>query len=155
MTSVDACLSISENCDDKDGAWEFLRRLYAYDFQKQASGSYGLPVRKDALEKKMEYAMATKAYKDDDGTQVTPITDSTYSMDDFTVELKPYTKAHMDLFRSIVDRIGKENNYDTYFNDISEIINEESKAFFAGDKTAEETAKILQSRVKIYVSENS
>ncbi len=154
MTSVDACLSISENCDDKDGAWEFLRRLYAYDFQKQASGSYGLPVRKDALEKKMEYAMATKAYKDDDGTQVTPIDDS-YTIDSFTVNIKPYTKAHMDLFRTIVGRIGKESNYDTYFNDISEIITEETKALYAGDKTAKETAEILQSRVKIYVSENS
>ncbi len=154
MTSVDACLSISENCDDKDGAWEFLRRLYSYDFQKQASGSYGLPVRKDALEKKMEYAMATKAYKDDDGTQVTPVNDS-YSIDSFSVELKPYTKAQMDLFRDIVGRIGKESNYDTYFNDISEIITEETKALYAGDKTAKETAEILQSRVKIYVSENS
>ena len=154
MTSVDACLSISENCDDKDGAWEFLRRLYSYDFQKQASGSYGLPVRKDALEKKMEYAMATKAYKDDDGTQVTPIDDS-YTIDSFTVNIKPYTKAHMDLFRTIVGRIGKESNYDTYFNDISEIITEETKALYAGDKTAKETAEILQSRVKIYVSENS
>ena len=154
MTSVDACLSISENCDDKDGAWEFRRRLYSYDFQKQASGSYGLPVRKDALEKKMEYAMATKAYKDDDGTQVTPIDDS-YTIDSFTVNIKPYTKAHMDLFRTIVGRIGKESNYDTYFNDISEIITEETKALYAGDKTAKETAEILQSRVKIYVSENS
>ena len=151
---MDACLSISENCDDKDGAWEFLRRLYSYDFQKQASGSYGLPVRKDALEKKMEYAMATKAYKDDDGTQVTPIDDS-YTIDSFTVNIKPYTKAHMDLFRTIVGRIGKESNYDTYFNDISEIITEETKALYAGDKTAKETAEILQSRVKIYVSENS
>ncbi|MCI8750407.1 MAG: extracellular solute-binding protein [Lachnospiraceae bacterium] len=155
MGSGDACLAISEKCNDKDGAWKFLRGIFTYEYQKKISDNYGFPVRKDVLEKKIEYAMATKAYKDDDGTQVTPITDSTYSMDDFTVELKPYTKAHMDLFRSIVDRIGKENNYDTYFNDISEIINEESKAFFAGDKTAEETAKILQSRVKIYVSENS
>ncbi len=155
MGSGDACLAISKKCNDKDGAWKFLRGIFTYEYQKKISDNYGFPVRKDVLEKKIEYAMATKAYKDDDGTQVTPITDSTYSMDDFTVELKPYTKAHMDLFRSIVDRIGKENNYDTYFNDISEIINEESKAFFAGDKTAEETAKILQSRVKIYVSENS
>ena len=61
----------------------------------------------------------------------------------------------MDLFRTIIDRIGKESDYDTYFNDISEIITEETKALYAGDKTAKETAEILQSRVKIYVSENS
>ena len=154
MTSGDACLAISEKCSDKEGAWKFLRRLYTYEYQKSATRYNGFPVRKDALEKKIEYAMATKAYTDDDGTKVEPASDS-YSMDSFTVDIKPYTKAQMDLFRSIVDRIGKETNYDTSFNDITEIINEETKAFFAGDKTAKETAEVLQSRVKIYVSENS
>lgn len=154
MVTSDACLAISEKCNDKDGAWEFVRRLFSYEYQKQVSNSYGLPVRKDALEKKIEYAMATKAYKDDDGTQVTPINDS-YSIDSFTVNIKPYTKAQMDLFRTILSRVGKESNYDTYFNDISKIIEEETKAFYTGDKTAEETAGVLQSRVKIYVSENS
>ncbi len=155
MGSGDACLAISEKCDDKEGAWKFLRGLYTYEYQKKAFKYNGFPVRKDALDKKIEYAMATKKYKDDDGTEVIPIQGDSYSMDSFTVELKPYTKTQMDLFRSMVDRIGKENSYDTFYNDITEMINEETKAFFAGDKTAKETAEVLQSRVKIYVSENS
>jgi len=155
MNSSDACLAISENCDDKEGAWKFVRNLYLYDYQKNISEHNGFPVRKDVLEKKIEYAMATKEYTDDDGTKVTPIEGSTYSIGDFTVEIKPYTKAHMDLFRSMVDRIGKEDNYDTFFADIYKMVEEETKAFYKGDKTAEETAQILQSRVKIYVSENS
>ena len=155
ISCPDACLAISEKCSDKEGAWKFLRKLYLYDYQKMISSYNGFPIRKDALEKKIEYAMATKEYTDDDGTKVTPVTGDSYSMDSFAVELKPYTKAHMDLFRTIIDRIGKEDSYDTFFNDISKIIEEETKAFFAGDKTAKETAGILQSRVKIYVSENS
>ena len=99
--------------------------------------------------------MATKEYTDDDGTKVIPIDGDTYPIDDFSIEIKPYTKAHIDLFRSIVGRITKEDSYDTFWSDISEIITDETKAFFAGSKTAEETAEILQSRVKIYVSENS
>ena len=150
----DSCLAISKQCDDKDGAWKFLRRLYLYDYQKKNINN-GFPIRKDALEKEIEYAMATKEYTDDDGTKVIPIDGSTYSIGDFTVEIKPYTKAHMDLFRSMVDRIGKEDNYDTFFADIYKMVEEETKAFYKGDKTAEETAQILQSRVKIYVSENS
>lgn len=155
MGFADSCLAISEKCNNKEDAWKFLRRLYLYDCQKKISEHNGFPIRKDVLEKKIEYAMATKKYKDDDGTEVTPVAGDTYSINDFEVELKPYTKAHMDLFRSIVDRIGKEDSYDTSFNDITEIIEEETKAFFAGDKTAQETAEVLQSRVKIYVSENS
>lgn len=155
MGAGDACLAISEKCDDKEGAWRFLRNLYTYEYQKKAFKYNGFPVRKDALDKKIEYAMATKKYKDDDGTEVIPIQGDSYSFDSFTVELKPYTKEHMDLFRSMVDRIGKENSYDTFYNDITKMIDEETKAFFAGDKTAKEIAEILQSRVKIYVSENS
>lgn len=155
MGTSDACLAISEKCDDKEGVWKFLRRLYLYDYQKKVSQYNGFPIRKDVLEKKIEYAMATKEYTDDDGTKVTPIEGNTYSMDDFTIEIKPYTKAHMDLFRSMVDRIGREDSYDTFYIDISKMIEEETKAFYKGDKTAEETAEVLQSRVKIYVSENS
>ena len=36
---------------------------------------------------------------------------------------------------------------------ISEIINDEAGAFFAGQKGAKETADIIQSRVKVYISE--
>lgn len=36
---------------------------------------------------------------------------------------------------------------------VQEIIYDESGAFFEGDKSAEETAEIIQSRVKIYLEE--
>ena len=35
-----------------------------------------------------------------------------------------------------------------------EIIYEEAASYFAGDKTVDEVAEIIQSRVKIYVNEN-
>lgn len=36
---------------------------------------------------------------------------------------------------------------------IANIINEESGAFFAGQKSAEETARIIQNRVSVYIGE--
>jgi hypothetical protein len=41
----------------------------------------------------------------------------------------------------------------SYEQGVMDIINEEAKMYYAGNKTAEETAKIIQSRVQIYVSE--
>jgi len=35
------------------------------------------------------------------------------------------------------------------------MVREEAAAFFAGDKTAEQVAEIIESRVKIYLSEQS
>ena len=40
-----------------------------------------------------------------------------------------------------------------YDASVENIINEEAAAYFAGQKGAEETADIIQSRVKVYISE--
>lgn len=147
--------AISEKCEDKEGAWSFLKRLYTYKFQKENGGISvsGFPVRQDAMDKKIEYAMATKAYTDDDGTKVTPVTNYSYNYGGFKITLKPYTKEQMDIFRSILGRIGKEADLSS--NEISTIIEEETKPVYAGDKTAKEAAGIIQSRVSIYVNENA
>ncbi len=106
------------------------------------------------MDKKMEYAMAAKPYTDDDGTKVVPVTNYSYKFGDFKITLKPYTKEQMDIFRSILGRIGSEIDFINY-NEISEIIKEETKAVYSGDKTAKEAADIIQSRVSIYVNENA
>jgi len=41
-----------------------------------------------------------------------------------------------------------------YDENLMNIIREEAAAYFEGQKSAEEVAKIIQSRVKIYVNEN-
>ncbi len=38
--------------------------------------------------------------------------------------------------------------------EIMNIVSEEIEAFFAGDKTAEETAKLIQNRVQLYLDTN-
>lgn len=143
-------MAIMETCDDKEGAWKFLRRFLMYDYQIKGgndifSSVIGIPVRKDAFEKKLEYAMAEESYSLEDGTLIEP--NSIYG---------PMTAEEAEQVRSIVDRVGSINgSYDSVSDKISEIISEEAKAYYAGDKTAEETAEIIQNRVKILVSENS
>ena len=43
----------------------------------------------------------------------------------------------------------------SYNTEIFSIISEEASPYFAGQKSAADAAKIIQSRVEIYVSENS
>ena len=38
-------------------------------------------------------------------------------------------------------------------DEILKIVTEQAEAFFAGDKTAEEVAKLIQSKANIYVNE--
>jgi ABC-type glycerol-3-phosphate transport system substrate-binding protein len=146
-------LAITQQCEDKEGAWDFVREFYTYEYQnKNDSGSF--PTRKDVFEKKLERAMATEEYTDDDGTEVQPI-ESSYGYDDYEVELGPLSEEEAGIIRDMVDRIGYCATYNAYSSDVQDIVAEETEAFFKGDKTAKEVADIIQSRVNIYVSENS
>ncbi|MCI9078299.1 MAG: extracellular solute-binding protein [Lachnospiraceae bacterium] len=155
ISSSGNSFAISEKCGNKEGAWKFLQRLYTYEFQKSGIDLTGFPIRQDAIDKKMEYAMAAKPYTDDDGTKVVPVTNYSYKYGDFKITLKPYTKEHMDIFNSLIGRIGTEIDFGADYNEIPEIIKEEIKAVYSGDKTAKEAADIIQSRVSIYVNENA
>ena len=156
MSGVTGCLAISEKCDDKAGAWEFIKTLYEVEFQTSVTNNHnGFPVIKAALDKKMEAAMQAKTNSGVSGTNGKPAVTDSYLFDGYTEDIGPYTKEQMDIFSSIVDRIGLSSDDNIVFNDITGMIEEETKAFYIGDKTAKETAEILQSRVKIYISENS
>ncbi len=107
------------------------------------------------MDKRIEYAMATKPYTDDDGTKVHPVTNYSYNYGGFKITLKPYTKEQMDIFRSMLSRIGAETDLSSSYNEIPKIIEEETKSVYAGDKTAKDAAGVIQSRVSIYVNENA
>ena len=51
--------------------------------------------------------------------------------------------------------IENTENTMSYDSSILNIITEETSAFFAGQKSAADTAKIIQDRVRTYVSEQS
>lgn len=148
-------MAITEQCSEKDGAWEFVRLFLTYKNQKADCNYYGaMPTRKDVMEKMLEYAAATKKYTDDDGTIVRP-NNVMVGFDDYTVELGPLTKKEIETIRAMIDRISRCLAFDTASEEINKIIEEEAQAYFAGDKTAEEAAGLIQNRVKLYVSENS
>lgn len=154
MSFNGSALAITNQCKNQEGAWAFIRELLTYDYQKNVSRNDGFPTRKDALDKILEYAQATEQYTDDDGTEVYPI-DSSYGYDNYEVKMGPLSDEEVEIIRAMIDRVGICSTYDTASEEILKIINEELEAYYAGDKTAKDTADVIQSRVKIYVSENS
>ena len=76
-------------------------------------------------------------------------------MNVFNTEIKiaPLTQEERDYIADYIKGITKvSGGYDVH---IQEVIDEEIKAFFAGDKTAEEAAKMIQNRISIYISEKN
>ena len=130
-------LGITEACKDKAGAWGFVRILFT-PYVSDVIGA-GLPASKIALDAALKKATDEKvwAYKQD-------------GEDFINIQLDPATQEQVDKYMALI------NSCDTCLGrdkTVMDIITEELKPFFAGDKTAEETAEIIQNRVQTYVYE--
>lgn len=146
-------IAITTSCKEKEKAFEFLKMFWTYDYQKKWSVmSFPFPTRKDVLEKKLEYASASKSYIDEDGQKVTAVSGTT-SFNGIEVKKKPLKKKDIETILDFIDRIEWFDYQNSERKDIITIIAEEAQAYFDGDKTIEGVEDIIQSRVGIYLEE--
>ena len=141
----------------KEGAWEFLESTLEYNENDRYA--WGLSTRVDELDKMFESDM-TPDYRTDEKGEImkdengNPIEDpkTTWGYDEWEVDIFAATQEEVDLIKGMIE-IAKPAgmNDETIFT----MIMEEAAAYFEGQKNAEDVAKIIQSRVEIYVSENS
>lgn len=138
IIGANTAIGISEKSANKEGAWAFIRSLLTEDYQDNLNWYF--PVLESSLQREFEEAM-----KEEEGT-------SSWGWDDYTYESRPATAEEIATIRNVIDNARPMASYNT---EILTIISEEAAPFFAGQKMAKEVADIIQSRVKIYVSENS
>ena len=145
-------MGIYSKSDVKEGAWEFIRSFMTRECQGKQAGNmmYGNPTRQDCFDMMMKAKTATEKYTDEFGQEVLPL-DSSWGWDDLEVKIVPLTDKEAKLYEDLVNNTKKFGGYN---NALMEIITEEAKAYFAGEKSLDETADIIQNRIKTYVNEN-
>ncbi|MBR6402901.1 MAG: extracellular solute-binding protein [Eubacterium sp.] len=149
--SLKRMAAISSKSENKDAAWEFVRRYATEEFQgKHYQGFWGDPTRKDVYDVACETATATKETTDKYGNKVTPRNDS-YVMDGYTVTLRPLKEEEVKTYTAAVEKAAGLWSSD---HKVIEIISEEAGAYFAGDKSVDETVKLIENRVNTYINEN-
>jgi len=124
-------LAISSASEKQDGAWEFIRFLLSEEIQ---SGPYqALPVNRRALEAQIAQGLAGELLSD------------------------PYYPHPVQIEQEEVDKFLRLLESTDYLagqnNEVNGMIRAEAEAFFAGEKTAEEVAEIIQSRASVYLGE--
>ena len=155
--------AMSSKCADKEAAWRFLRGFLTEDYAKKL-GSYegGLPLNKKAFQAQLDKAMEIEYEKDTEGHYLldangeripTSKGGMSMSMDggammDFT--LWAMTQEQADKLLAVIEGADRAVDMNTT---VSGIIREEAAAYFAGQKSVEEVAKLIQSKVSLYVSE--
>ena len=152
--SLNEIFAINDKSAVRDGAWEFVKyilrsRNTGYD---EESGwyntGYGLPILKESFEIAMDSSMKLQDYNDSLELVEVP---SIVSKLGFTIY--PLTKAERDECERYV--LSCDTLVNTMDFDAKQICLEEANAFFAGEKTAEEAAKMMQDRISTLVGERN
>ena len=155
LGSDNGVFAMSSSCKDKEAAWQFLRTFLMEDYQKNV---WGLPVNRNVFNAQLEKAMTPEYRKDADGNYVLDkegkrIEISKGSIgraDGSIVNIFAMTREQADRLTELIATTTKAADDDS---SVIDIVTEQAQAFFAGQKSAEEVAKLIQSKVKLYVNE--
>jgi hypothetical protein len=125
--------SISANSNVPDGAWEVMKFLLSDEMQKECyydmeSGYSGIPVNKNVLLWNIDQVVTEKSNNGD----------------------KPVSPDLEESFVALLESIDSRERYDS---EIGKIVVEEAPPYFLGQKSAEEVAVIMESRINLILNE--
>lgn len=122
----------------KQGAWEFIRRFMTKEYFERG-GVTGIPVREDCLDLAIQkFNQGCEEY----GQYL--------DYESMTIKVEPLTQERERKLRELIKNTRTSNSSDSA---LMEIIEEEAKVYFSGDRNIEETLKIIQKRAQTYINE--
>ena len=157
FSSGGTALAMSASCKDKEGAWSFIRQeLLPRDEDEFYDGTFY--VNKADFEKAIAKSMEPNYERDENGDPLldedgNPIEykDTIWISDGVEQEIPRPTQAEYDQLMTLYNAIDTMYYYD---ENIYDIVSDLAGAYFQGDRSLDETANQIQSRVKLYVNEN-
>jgi len=148
--NLGSTISISSACKDPTSAWQFVRRLLLEEHQTDEH-MWNFPTNKASFDAYVEQAMTPQYYTDPEtGEQVEQSTMGYGIGNDFQVDIYAMKQPEYDAFLKLYNSVKTVYSYD---QEIMNIILEECEFFFAGQKTAADTANIIQNRLSLYLAE--
>ena len=157
--NISSGYAISSSCGDKEAAWQFLRGFMTPKALEDDGWYWGFPANRKLLEKKLEEAMTVEYEKDENGNyrldekgERIPVSRGGFWAEgmDEPMEFYALTQEQADKVMELINTTTKlymENKA------VLDIIFEQTDAFFSGQKTAEEVAKLVQGKMSIYINE--
>lgn len=157
---ADDVYAISDRSGYKDGAWEFIES-YLADDTSYGDWWNGFPTNREKLQKmfedstRVEYVLDENGdpYLDENGDPIVQGGGGSVAYEDgweYTYHVTTEEEANQAMALFDVAKPMMMMN-----EEIQTIISEEADAYFKGMKSVDDVAAIIQSRVMIYVSENS
>lgn len=158
VMSLQTGYAISSTCKVKEQAWQFIRTLMTPDYLS-GYDIYYYPCSISAFNAKLEEAMTPMYETDINGNYILDengekieMSRGGYGTSDGTVF--QYYAMSQEMADKLLELIEGTTVVASNNDDIMEIVNAEVEAYFSGQKTAQDVAKLVQSKVNIYVSEH-
>ncbi len=156
ITLADSGYAMCSKSTHKDAVWQFLRNFFT---EKGQSSAYAIPTNINVYNSRLKESMTVQYEKDDngqykldkDGNKIPVALGSYTGSDGKTVKFYSITQEQADKLYQALTSATALNDYTQ--NSIFTIVKEQSQAYFEGQKTAEEVAKLVQSKANIYVNE--
>jgi ABC-type glycerol-3-phosphate transport system substrate-binding protein len=167
-----AGIAMTTRCSDKEGAWDFMRTILTEEWQR-ANVSWSFPTNKAVFNSMLEEAMTQEYYTDEDGNEV-PIPKfsigisrpipamsvgtsvgrsvSVTGSDSGMLDIFALTQEEADKILALIE---SSTGTSSYNESLMTIINEGAADFFSGRSSAQDAARIIQSRASILVAEQS
>ena len=146
-----AYMFILSSSEYKDTCWDFIKGFFDEEYQT-SDNMYYLPALKSAFETKLDESMKKPHYTDDSGTEI-EYDDMVY-IGGKEIKIDPLTKEERDFVADYIAN-AKNPSIGSLSDDVLALAAEEVQAYFKGERSAEETAKLIQSRAEIMLSEQS
>lgn len=152
-------LCMSSTCWNKEAAWDYLRQLVTSHYNRgtmekaHQSGDIYIPVNRADYElgNQVDLARGQRTDLEKDPEAMAP--------------WKPFSKKWIEIFPQHVPSEEDVRRFDTLVNStaqiywpddaLSDIVWDTAGAYFVGDKTLDETIRLIENRVKLYVNEQS
>jgi len=161
---VSSGLSMSASCADKEGAWTYIRQLLLPRSEEVEDLSRlfrfnGFPANKKDFQKMAEQSMIPDGYKtDEDGNQIldedgNPIEEShsSWGINNFTINVFATKQEEYDQIMALYNQVDKMSSVD---RSVYDIVTEVAGSYFAGDRTLDDAAGLIQNKVTTYVNES-
>ncbi len=148
-------LGICAASKNVSSAWQFIR--YLLTDEQYAKDNYAFTISKKNMQSKLD-----QVNKDAEANGGYEWTDEDWQWyeENYSEEYVNYLKSSRmqytpELGQKVMDIANAATTVVRYDKKLTEIINEELSSFYGGTKSAADTAAIIDSRAKIYISENS
>ena len=147
--------AMSASCENKEGAWEFLKTFFTKDYMEE---QWAFPLSRSLYNEMRQEATRIDYQKDSSGNYLLDENGEKLPMSKYAfvnssgeyTELYALSEEQASKIDQLIETTTRVYSQDS---SILEIIEEQAQAFFAGQKSVEEVSRLIQSKANIYVNE--